>query len=58
MPTITPFLNTTSVAEAGLHLALHPYDLDHVWGSDPEYGASQRQVAARKFLSQTPPHIH
>jgi len=58
MPTATPISNTNSVAEADVHLTLDPHDLDHVGGNDPEYGASQREVAERRFLSQTTPHIH
>ncbi len=30
MKTITPISNTTSVAEASMHLVLDPNDLDHV----------------------------
>ena len=58
MTTITPILNTTSVAEAGIHLTLDPHDLDHVWGSDSSCDASQREVPALRLLSQTQTPIH
>jgi hypothetical protein len=58
MPTTRPNLNAAAVAEVDVHLALDPHDLGSVGGFYPEYGSSQSEVAERRFLSQTPPHIH
>lgn len=58
MKTITPITNTTSVAEADVHLTLELHDFDHLQISDLEYGASQKEVSANRFLSQTPTPIH
>ena len=42
MKTITPITNTTSVAEADVHLTLELHDFYHLQVSDLEYGASQK----------------